>query len=577
MTTRRPRAREGHPLRDLANGRIIGILPRGAELLLSESDPRHPGWRKIKALRSGEPVAPIAGQRVSEHARWSWVYAKELDAVLDPKPLDTVVVLKQPYPVKAGDVVGQMGHYVRYTEAKLLPPKPTRPLLHLEVFAGPELPAFIEKSRARAKALPAVKTFLEISPGARLVMEIPGPDRTLPQSAGGLKLVPVGKAAGSRWVRVQPKTVTMPARGGHRGQRPTPTLTNAGSPVWVEAQLANTTATGVVKGWSDFPLNISNAKGPGADFRDVFRRTDLDRLGAGNVAVDDKGLHWWNITIGTKDGSTLQGWVCEAHHPLARLCGQWDWPGFELVDNISFRPVDLFKRHLHVTDQYLADEDKTAFEPSALKVNAGDLIVKLEKAIDANHDGKVTAYELQQARETPWMAEAITHLVVRSETEWGGGMGKWEEMSPLMKNLLWLWQSEIERIGKLQWWEQVTSVEGFPQEPTPWHFHPVGVVGSFVCNCNCINIDAFLQAYEAQHTSFESGTHPLDATSKEHLRILIQGILDYYKKYQSGKCNIPYIAYTLATARLETKKYHKDLKMFIYFEPTSESSAGKEQ
>ncbi|WP_434663983.1 hypothetical protein P5W99_17320 [Paraburkholderia sp. A3BS-1L] len=482
---------KGIHIRDLANGRIIGILPRGAELLLSESDPRHPGWRRIKALRSGEPVAPIAGQRVSEHARWSWVYAKELDAVLDPKPLDTVVVLKQPYPVKAGDVVGQMGHYVRYTEAKLLPPKPTRPLLHLEVFAGPELPAFIEKSRARAKALPAVKTFLEISPGARLVMEIPGPDRTLPQSAGGLKLVPVGKAAGSRWVRVQPKTVTMPARGGHRGQRPTPTLTNAGSPVWVEAQLANTTATGVVKGWSDFPLNISNAKGPGADFRDVFRRTDLDRLGAGNVAVDDKGLHWWNITIGTKDGSTLQGWVCEAHHPLARLCGQWDWPGFELVDNISFRPVDLFKRHLHVTDQYLADEDKTAFEPSALKVNAGDLIVKLEKAIDANHDGKVTAYELQQARETPWMAEAITHLVVRSETEWGGGMGKWEEMSPLMKNLLWLWQSEIERIGKLQWWEQVTSIEGFPKEPAPWHFHPVGVVGNFSFATD--NLDEFIK------------------------------------------------------------------------------------
>ncbi|WP_421047887.1 lytic transglycosylase domain-containing protein [Paraburkholderia sp. A1RI-2L] len=482
---------KGIHIRDLANGRIIGILPRGAELLLSESDPRHPGWRKIKALRSGGPVAPVAGQRVSEHARWSWVYAKELDEVLDPKPLDTVVVLKQPYPVKAGDVVGQMGHYVRYTEAKLLPPKPTRPLLHLEVFAGPELPAFIEKSRARAKALPAAKTFLEISPGARLVMEIPEPDRTLPQSAGGLKLVPVGKAEGSRWVRVQPKTVTMPARGGHRGQRPTPTLTNAGSPVWVEAQLANTTATGIVKGWSDFPLNISNAKGPGADFRDVFRRTDLDRLGAGNVAVDDKGLRWWNITIGTKDGSTLQGWVCEAHHPLARLCGPWDWPGFELIDNISFRPVDLFKRHLHVTDQYLADEDKTAFEPSALKVNAGDLIVRLEKAIDTNHDGKVTAYELQQARETPWMAEAITHLVVRSETEWGGGMGKWEEMSPLMKNLMWLWQSEIERIGKLQWWEQVASVEGFPQEPTPWHFHPVGVVGNFLQRCQngCIHYD----------------------------------------------------------------------------------------
>ncbi|WP_167760098.1 lytic transglycosylase domain-containing protein [Paraburkholderia pallida] len=477
---------KGIAIRDLPNGKLIGILPRGAELMVSETDPKHPGWQKIRALRSGQPVSAEVGKPVSPHAPWSWVYVKELDAVLDPKPLDTVVVLKQPYAVKAGDVVGQMGHYLRYVDASPLPPKPTRPLLHLEVFAGPELQAFIEKSRTRAKDLPAAKTFLEISPGAQLVTDIPQPDRTLPQSPGGLKLVPVGNATASRWVKVQPKTVTTPApsaqsaHGGHHGHpAPRPILTDTGPQVWVEARLANTTTTGVVKVWTNFPLNVSSAKGPGADFRDVFRRTDLDRLGADNVAIDDKGHRWWNITIGTRDGSTRQGWVCEENHPLARMCGPWDWPGFELVDNTRFRPVDMLKRYIHVTDQYLVDEDKSEFEPDALRVNAEDLIVRLEKAIDANHDGKVTAQELKHAQETPWMAEALTHLVVRSESEWGGGLGKWEEMSPLMKKLLWLWKAEIERIGKLQWWEQATGIEGFPKEPTPWHFHPVGVVGNF--------------------------------------------------------------------------------------------------
>ena len=69
--------------------------------------------------------------------------------------------------------------------------------------------------------------------------------------------------------------------------------------------------------------------------------------------------------------------------------------------------------------------------------------------------------------------------MVRCESEWGGGLGKWEALSPLMKKLLWLWKTEIERIGKLQWWEQVASVEGFPREPSPWHFHPIGIVGNF--------------------------------------------------------------------------------------------------
>jgi len=49
-----------------------------------------------------------------------------------------------------------------------------------------------------------------------------------------------------------------------------------------------------------------------------------------------------------------------------------------------------------------------------------------------------------------------------------------------MKKLLWLWKSELQRINRLQWWEQVTGVEGFPKEPTPWHFHPVGLIGNFI-------------------------------------------------------------------------------------------------
>lgn len=229
-------------------------------------------------------------------------------------------------------------------------------------------------------------------------------------------------------------------------------------------------------------MSFSNAKGPGADFRDVFRRVDLEKNGDANIAQDDKGRHWYYVTIGTKDGSTRAGWVCEQNPPLVRMCGPWDWPGFELVGNSSIMPIDMLKRYIHVAEQFLADEDKTEFETSADTVNAGPLITKLEKAIDANHDGKVTARELKHAPETPWMAQALSHLVIRCESEWGGGLGKWEALSPLMKKLLWLWKTEIERIGKLQWWEQVVEkkVDGFPKNPNPWHFHPIGIVGNFI-------------------------------------------------------------------------------------------------
>jgi muramidase (phage lysozyme) len=495
----------GIHIRDSANGKIIGVLPTGSELVVSTTEKSDkPGWAKIAKIRSGTPVAAVVGQPVSSHAPYGWVFIDQLDLVIDPKPLDQVVVLKTPFAVTVGTVIGYLGQYQGYTDSSSLPPGRTHPMLHLETFAGPDLQDFISRSKERVKQLPESKAFLEISPGALLVTEIPDPDQTLTQTQTqpSLKLVPLGDAQGSRWVKVQPKSAP-PAtsgqasnghHGGHHGQH-TATLQNAGSALWVDASLANQTTTAVVKGWSDFPLKVANAKGPGADFRDVFRRVDLNKLDAQNVAKDDKGQYWWNITIGTKDGATRQGWVCEKDHPLTRMCGPWDWPGFELVDNSSIKPVDMLKRYLYITQQLIEGEDKSEFEPSASLVNAGGLITKLEKAIDTSHDGKITAQELKAAQQVPWLAEAISHLVVRCESEWGGGPGKWNDLSPLMKKLLWLWQSELERINKLQWWEQVTSVEGLPKAPTPWHFHPVGLIGNFTGGASITLEEARVRAF----------------------------------------------------------------------------------
>jgi hypothetical protein len=235
-------------------------------LTVSDTDEQakaKPGWAKIKTIKAGTPAAAVVGQPVSPHAPYGYVFVKELDPIVDPKPLDTVVVLKQPYPVKAGDVIGQLGHYLRYPDAKLLPAKPTRPLLHLEVFAGPELEAFIQKSRERAKQLPASKAFLEISPGARLVSDLPNRTKSC-NPVSSLCLSPASpRASGSRCNRKRPHPYMAAATRR-------PAFNDAGTPVWVDGSLANTTATAIVPAWKSFPLSVSNAKGPGADFRDVF-------------------------------------------------------------------------------------------------------------------------------------------------------------------------------------------------------------------------------------------------------------------------------------------------------------------
>ncbi|MDR6202028.1 glycoside hydrolase family 24 protein [Paraburkholderia graminis] len=469
----------GINIRDAAKGKKIGLLPRGSEITISGAATS--GWAQIAQITKGAPVGLVVGKDADANSGTGWVFLDELDSVIEPKPLDAVVVLEQPFPIKAGDVLGYLGEYQRYRDASVLPPKPKRPLLHLEVFAGDSLVAFIKKSRKRAEALPKDQsTMLVISTGANLVTPAAS-DQTI---APGLKLRPAPTDPKSGpWAKVQPVKVSTPSTAhggahGHSHAHPRPTETPEGDPLWVDRSLSGTVSVGTVNAWKNFPLQVANAKAPSASFQDVFSRAELDHLGDAARAQDDNGVHWWRISVGTGQGDSTTGWVCEKTHPQTQWVSPWAWPGFEIVDNTSVSVVNAFKRFLFVSGQLL-DGEADSFKPTALNVNASELIGKLEKAIDRNADGTVTANELAQAQSTPWLAEALSHLIVRYESEWGGGMSKWDQLSSLMKDRGFIWQTELERIQKLQWWDQVKTVKGFPTEPTVYHIHPIGLIANF--------------------------------------------------------------------------------------------------
>ncbi|MBY8950159.1 hypothetical protein J1G35_30240 [Pseudomonas sp. SH10-3B] len=82
-----------------------------------------------------------------------------------PEPLaDRILVLDQPIPIKAGDLIGHIGEYqggnAEHPEKKL----------HLEVFSADHVEPFIEASRAWAQRLPAAsKTWLKFFKGTAVV------------------------------------------------------------------------------------------------------------------------------------------------------------------------------------------------------------------------------------------------------------------------------------------------------------------------------------------------------------------------------------------------------------------------
>lgn len=587
-----------------ADHTTIGLIPRGTQISLGTAHPTRAGYFELKSVVEGNIFPP--------DTTTGYVYKAELDPTveLDTGAIDKVYILPQPKPIAAGDLVGHLGEYQRYSDASALPPVPMRPQLHLEIFTGDDIEGFIAKSRAYAAKLDeSQKTQFSIEVGAQLCQPA-APDQTL--AAGvAVKVLSGADAGKGPWQRVQPLKTVILARGvlgaynaksgGHGsyvyqgqhadftgrylGATDTVSTTDAeegkkaiytrrevhmpeGQPVWVERSLG-TDAAVARAAWRTFPLQLSAAKAPIAAQLRVIRKSQLGKLGSHECAQDEHGTHWWKISVGTSDQGSAEGWVCEKAHPKTRWTSPWDWPGFDIVGE-SAPPKDFLQRNLHLNDAAQDAAEAKNFKVKADALDGGPLLATLKSAIDAQgkKDGVITAGELRKSLRQPWLAERIGKLIVRYESEWGGDMSKWDALDPLMFEGEPNWQAEKARIKKLQIWDQAKSIAGFPADPEVKHFHSIGLVGNFAGNCNCINYDVMYAsqgpAYrDDQIKSYSHYNVPIDMTpgrlagnSRRHgdashdvQKQVIDIFVNHSKNYQIDRNDLAMI---LAIARVES-------------------------
>ncbi|AIF47074.1 transglycosylase SLT domain-containing protein [Dyella japonica] len=495
------------------SGQLVGFLPEGSEVRIDEK--RGP-WGHIAAITAGAMISADSGgvfggdddlygpwhrsdgapndAPVTPTGDWGWIYLHEQHAVTEPTRVGSVVIPPTPIPIKAGTLLGQLGEYIDYEHASPLPPVPARQLLHLEVFADDGFAAWLARSRARAASLPAdQKTTLLITAGATLTNEPSRADRQVSdrytQRFSSAKPTPDSPAEG-HWVKVQPYG------------RPTPNLPidqPDGPPVWIErTQLATVTAT--TPAWSRFPLQPAD-NGPVNALAVTYTRAALDALDGADRASDDQGHHWWRIEIGTTDGRAARGWVRDTHTGTTWE-SSWAWPGFELVDATTLALADAFQRNL-VSTGSAEGLEVYKYQGAIARVEASPLFQRLAAILGKRKregvlhrlltDYPVNARAMQEALRIPWLAHAISHLILRYESEWGGSMSRWEALTPFMRDARENWQCEMQRIAKLQWWDEVRGkVEGFPESPAVYHIHPVALVGNFASPCKCIVYDAIL-------------------------------------------------------------------------------------
>jgi predicted chitinase len=501
-------------------GQQVGFLPTDCEVTISET---RGGWGHIQAITSGTMVSANSGDYfgqedgpqapwllpdgvekattpLTSEGDWGWIYLNSQHALKEPTNVGTVVVppRDQPIHVTAGTLLGQLGEYIDYETSTPLPPVPNRQLLHLEVFADDTLKAFIEKSRTRAAQLPqSDRTIFVVQAGAKLVAKPVDADVKLGEGAQLAKLtVTATSPKTGPWVQVQP-WISGPSGKAQQYQ----------GPVWIaRSGLSQLSSPNGLSAWKSFPLQISQASSPVNSDLVAYPRAELDSLGDGNVAVDDQGVSWWRLEVGTGSGQAAMGWICggksdgSGSQPSTHWESPWAWPGFEIVDATSINLADAFKRNLSITGSASPKEQK-AFAPSTEAVGNSALLSKLEQTVSRlpssggvkDQQGKdgsvvVTAVKLRQALARRWLASELGHVILKYESEWGGGTSRWEALTPLMRNAAENWKCELERIKKLQWWDSVKGkVEGFPSSPVVNHMHPVALIGNFpqaTCSCN---------------------------------------------------------------------------------------------
>ncbi|MCG5077532.1 glycoside hydrolase family 19 protein [Paraburkholderia tagetis] len=485
-------------------GQRVALLPEGSEVIIGEKRGR---WGHIKSITSGTMIAANSGgyfgredggnvpwlrpdgdeygtAPLTTEGDWGWINYHDQRALKEPQNVGQVVVPPQPIQVTAGTLLGQLGEYHDYERSTPMPPVPARQLLHLEVFAGEELKPFIERSRARAAQLPADgKTILLIQAGAKLVPKEVDPDLTLGHQLVELTLAPNSPKVGP-WILAQPWTSSF----GGAIHNPD------GSPVWIRRDdQSKLDSPNSLKAWSRFPLQLGSVADPANGTAQAMSHAQLDSLDKNRVAADDRGVQWWRIDFGTADNKAARGWVCGKDHPGTNWESPWAWPGFEFVDATGINLADAFKRNLVVCGN--ADwKEQSKFEPSVAAVNGNALLQRLEQTVarqpleynekppqkGKNGEEVVTAKKLQRAMGTSWLASELAHEILRYESEWGGGMARWDAITPLMRNARENWLCELTRIRKLQWWDEVKGkVAGFPANPVVNHIHPVALVGNF--------------------------------------------------------------------------------------------------
>ncbi len=530
----------GLNIRKTGNGKSsdpkIGLLPVGAKCSLKAGTA---AYRELLQIVEGQDIAPLSANSV--HNIQGFVHFASLQASQAVPTLDSVHLLPQPYSIKAGELVGHLGKYQNFDDAR------PRAMLHLEVFTSEDVPAFIAQSRAIGEKLPdEQKTLIKVDKGSKIIQPAAADGQI--ETGADVRICSDSPKAG-RWAKVRKYAIcnadkntelgrynntdstyplsttqkaTLAARmgidvaempdqvdflkvyfnsveGGDAHDYDTGTIPTThpwrkvgaavGEPVWVErsnlnAQGQRTSTAGALAAWNEFPLH-TRIEGQACGYERILPAGSWDGLPNERKAIDPDKVQWWYVTVGDVNGNDISGWAPEKDLIVSRH-SPWEWPGFSTIQDKL--PLDAhLARTLDATGR-ATQEETQSYAALIEEAERGEILSKLYDVIDlpdekGSRDNKLTPAELKTALGKPWLAQQLSLLISQHESEWFWNEGKWNQLDKLMDHTPAdpnpNWVAEKGRIKALSWWNALAGQPGIAADGVAWHFQPVGIVDQF--------------------------------------------------------------------------------------------------
>ena len=402
-------------LRVRKDKKILSMLPGGTQVKISGNKKAKHFVELTEVIRDGKPTIPLPKGNTK-------IWFDCLERISRGKKYNEVVVLDTPFPIKAGDLIGHIGH--DHTPKISLSQNSTEikceTNLHVECFTCDDLPNFIALTQAEASKLPEEeKTLLGISKQAKLLKSPKEADTDVGQHT---EIKVISKDINVKWLQIE---ITE-----SKTKKKTVWIENSeeiSKSINAEGNISLATDKKV---WSECPLQASELAN-NSSIIDTPLLLDINNgvfKKLSHRAVDKDGILWIFIEHALdKNNAPIRGWLAINSEGVKKV-SCWDWFDFKLIEEKA------------TTKEFYLDVKKSSSRENAsleaYKPTLKETLTILDRQyhLDQKKYAKIDAKSFNGIKDKPQLSSALSRLLIKSESEWyseidaQGKMPRWDAL-----------------------------------------------------------------------------------------------------------------------------------------------------